>query len=377
MAVQNGSTTERGEDSTSVGSERTAWVKENTLARTGKTATGVDGRPEGPIPAKGGAILMDSGSADGVTWLWQSQQPCDDDLQVSSWVHKELERLMMTTKREDGANARRTGSSARQKERPPKLGKQPAPMGSSNPPPLRSWVQSPIRTPPLMEAPPVKPFKPPKPKAKDSIKGTRSTVVLETTFVKGRRLWHPNGLGQIWQLAQVIEDCNNLVKLTGLDQLMVTTQLLDDKNMPIKSLKDPNGLRNTKPMLFSIDKAQEGEKGLLHRGNLVQTTGDQFERWNHLVRKEKSVYHTLNMRSLEVTKKCLVAEGWSPTFLTKQIQDALERAGHDSSQVGAIFQVLHTRESPPTYFRTNKFITAFQEIFYVYGVAKYQEANPG
>ncbi|PON80789.1 ATPase, V0 complex, subunit 116kDa [Parasponia andersonii] len=126
------------------------------------------------------------------------------------------------------------------------------------------------------------------------------------------------------------------------------------------------------------------DAGLLHRGNLLQTIGDQFERWNLLVRKEKSIYHSLNMLSLDVTKKCLVAEGWSPIFATKQaifffpIQDALERAAYDSnSQVGAIFQVLHTKESPPTYFRTNKFTTAFQEIVDAYGVAKYQEANPG
>ena len=36
-------------------------------------------------------------------------------------------------------------------------------------------------------------------------------------------------------------------------------------------------------------------------------------------RKEKSIYHTLNMLSLDVTKKCLVAEGWSPVFGTKQV----------------------------------------------------------
>lgn len=120
------------------------------------------------------------------------------------------------------------------------------------------------------------------------------------------------------------------------------------------------------------------DAGLLHRGNLLQTIGDQFEQWNLLVKKEKSIYHTLNMLSLDVTKKCLVGEGWSPVFATKQIQDALERAAFDSnSQVGAIFQVLHTKESPPTYFRTNKFTSAFQEIVDAYGVAKYREANPG
>ncbi|GLT86177.1 hypothetical protein SLE2022_043330 [Rubroshorea leprosula] len=120
------------------------------------------------------------------------------------------------------------------------------------------------------------------------------------------------------------------------------------------------------------------DAGLIHHENLLRTISDQFEQWNLTVRKEKSIYHTLNMLSLDVTKKCLVAEGWSPVFASKQIQDALHRAACDSnSQVGSIFQVLHTKESPPTYFRTNKFTSPFQEIVDAYGVAKYQEANPG
>jgi hypothetical protein len=36
-------------------------------------------------------------------------------------------------------------------------------------------------------------------------------------------------------------------------------------------------------------------------------------------RKEKSIYHTMNMLSLDVTKKCLVAEGWSPVFATNLV----------------------------------------------------------
>ncbi|WZZ47654.1 hypothetical protein YC2023_043913 [Brassica napus] len=83
------------------------------------------------------------------------------------------------------------------------------------------------------------------------------------------------------------------------------------------------------------------------------------------------------MLSLDVTNKCLVGEGWSPMFAAPEIQEALQRAAVDSnSQVGSIFQVLRTKEMPPTFFRTNKFTTAFQEIVDAYGVAKYREANP-
>ncbi|PKI36579.1 hypothetical protein CRG98_043033 [Punica granatum] len=118
--------------------------------------------------------------------------------------------------------------------------------------------------------------------------------------------------------------------------------------------------------------------GLLHRANMLQTIGSQFELWNIMVKKEKYIYHVLNMLSFDVTKKCLVAEGWCPVFATSQIQKVLQRATLDcNSQVGAIFHVLHTEEFPPTYFRTNKFTNAFQEIVDAYGVAKYQEANPG
>ncbi|XVE94623.1 hypothetical protein REPUB_Repub02eG0024700 [Reevesia pubescens] len=118
--------------------------------------------------------------------------------------------------------------------------------------------------------------------------------------------------------------------------------------------------------------------GFVHQSNLLQTIAYHFEHWSLLVKKEKSIYHTLNMLSIDVTKKCLVAEGWGPVFATNKIQNVLQQATVDSnSQVGTIFHVLQTKESPPTYFHTNKFTSAFQEIVDAYGIAKYQEANPG
>ncbi|RDX71199.1 V-type proton ATPase subunit a3, partial [Mucuna pruriens] len=120
------------------------------------------------------------------------------------------------------------------------------------------------------------------------------------------------------------------------------------------------------------------DAGLLHRSTLLQTIGYHYEQWSLQLKKEKSIYHTLNMLSINVTKKCLLAEGWCPVFATSEIQKELQRATMDcNSQVEAIFQVLNTKESPPTYFCTNKFTSSFQEIVDAYGVAKYQEANPG
>ncbi|KAJ8767246.1 hypothetical protein K2173_013643 [Erythroxylum novogranatense] len=81
--------------------------------------------------------------------------------------------------------------------------------------------------------------------------------------------------------------------------------------------------------------------GLFLRNNLLQPTSNYWilRFWLIKVRKEKSIFHILNMVSLDVTKKCLVAEGWSSVFAAKQIQDALQRASFDSSsQVGTIFQ---------------------------------------
>jgi V-type H+-transporting ATPase subunit a len=38
---------------------------------------------------------------------------------------------------------------------------------------------------------------------------------------------------------------------------------------------------------------------------------------------------------------------------------------------------METKETPPTYFRLNKFTKGFQALIDAYGVATYREANPG
>ncbi|KAK6144477.1 hypothetical protein DH2020_021297 [Rehmannia glutinosa] len=110
------------------------------------------------------------------------------------------------------------------------------------------------------------------------------------------------------------------------------------------------------------------EAGLRHRDTALTSIGFQLTKWMNMVRREKAIYDTLNMLNFDVTKKCLVGEGWCPIFAKTKIQEALQRATFDSnSQVGIIFHVMDSVELPPTYFRTNHFTNAYQEIVDAYG----------
>eukprot|EP01103_Thecamoeba_quadrilineata_P002384 TRINITY_DN12348_c0_g1_i1.p1 TRINITY_DN12348_c0_g1~~TRINITY_DN12348_c0_g1_i1.p1 ORF type:complete len:868 (-),score=155.85 TRINITY_DN12348_c0_g1_i1:42-2408(-) len=102
-----------------------------------------------------------------------------------------------------------------------------------------------------------------------------------------------------------------------------------------------------------------------------------IQNWKIQVLKEKAIYHTMNMFDYDVGRKCLIAEGWCPITAIDEIQYALRRATERSGAiVPSILSVIKTNETPPTYYKTNKFTKAFQDIIDSYGVAHYQEVNP-
>ncbi|KAK8502505.1 hypothetical protein V6N12_005491 [Hibiscus sabdariffa] len=112
------------------------------------------------------------------------------------------------------------------------------------------------------------------------------------------------------------------------------------------------------------------DAGIRHQNKALTSIGYHLAQWMNMVGREKAVYDTLNMLNFDVTKKCLVGEGWCPIFAKAKIQEALHRATVDTnSQVGIIFHVMDALESPPTYFRTNHFTNAYQEIVDAYGDA--------
>lgn len=113
------------------------------------------------------------------------------------------------------------------------------------------------------------------------------------------------------------------------------------------------------------------------RAELVKVA-ESISAWADWVRKEKLVYTTMNEFQYDPSQKTLVAEGWAPTQELPSVQLALRRATEDTgAHVSSVMQVMHTKDTPPTYQRVNKFTEGFQAIIDAYGFATYQEVNPG
>uniref|UniRef100_A0A8C4NUB3 V-type proton ATPase subunit a n=1 Tax=Dicentrarchus labrax TaxID=13489 RepID=A0A8C4NUB3_DICLA len=115
-----------------------------------------------------------------------------------------------------------------------------------------------------------------------------------------------------------------------------------------------------------------------HRQRVLQAASKTMRVWFIKVRKMKAIYHTLNLCNIDVTQKCLIAEVWCPVSDLDSIQFALRRGTERSgSTVPSILNRMQTKQTPPTFNKTNKFTSGFQNIVDAYGIGNYREINPG
>jgi len=119
------------------------------------------------------------------------------------------------------------------------------------------------------------------------------------------------------------------------------------------------------------------QTSVTHRNDKLRGLSRQLGVWRTFVMKRKAVYRVLNMWNYDITRKCLIAEGWCPVSLFEETQRAARTgATLSGAQVPSIVNVIDTDEKPPTYFKINKFTSAFQGIVDGYGVPRYGEINP-
>ncbi|KAI8870578.1 V0/A0 complex, 116-kDa subunit of ATPase [Ramicandelaber brevisporus] len=114
------------------------------------------------------------------------------------------------------------------------------------------------------------------------------------------------------------------------------------------------------------------------RDTELSRIADNISGWMSAVKKEKLIYHTMNkFRQHEGGHRSLFAEGWCPIRSLSEVQSTLNFATMQAgSSQPAVMRTLSTKMEPPTFHRTNKFTSAFQELVNAYGVAKYREVNP-
>jgi V-type H+-transporting ATPase subunit a len=128
-------------------------------------------------------------------------------------------------------------------------------------------------------------------------------------------------------------------------------------------------LSDVNSVLYSTNQARRAE---------LAQVADQYTTWITIVKKQKAVYHTMNMCDYDSKRRCLFAEGWCPTNRISSVQSALRAATeYVNSTAPIIVNEVVTKLEPPTYHRVNKFTEAFQDIVDAYGIARYGEVNPG
>eukprot|EP01040_Poterioochromonas_malhamensis_P002388 gene2388-2535_t len=103
-----------------------------------------------------------------------------------------------------------------------------------------------------------------------------------------------------------------------------------------------------------------------------------LEEWLWNTRREKGVYHTLNLFKNDVAGNLLRGRGWILSSQLNRARAVIKRAQTSMNLVptAMLEKVPESWPTPPTHFNTNKYTWAFQEFVNTYGVPRYREANP-
>lgn len=115
-----------------------------------------------------------------------------------------------------------------------------------------------------------------------------------------------------------------------------------------------------------------------HRHNSLLHVAKELPNWLIMIRKMKAVYYTLNLFSTDTSQKCLIGECWVPINDLSKLQQILtEESDASGATIKSFLNVIQPEDKmPPTFNRTNKFTSGFQNLIDAYGTSSYREVNP-
>lgn len=120
---------------------------------------------------------------------------------------------------------------------------------------------------------------------------------------------------------------------------------------------------------------EELRKYLVSINRVENTDASALIIYKWFVIREKALYENLN--KLKMGDSLLVGLFWCPVSQTRSILDEVQKIKENRNISGP---QMWKREGhgivPPSYFKTNDFTLAFQEIINTYGVPTYKEVNP-
>lgn len=92
------------------------------------------------------------------------------------------------------------------------------------------------------------------------------------------------------------------------------------------------------------------------RQRVLVSVAKDLPKWIIIVKKIKAIYHTMNLFSMDLSRKALIGECWIPTNDLHLVQKALSDGNAAvGSTVPSFMNVVKTAENPPTFNRTNRF----------------------
>ena len=114
------------------------------------------------------------------------------------------------------------------------------------------------------------------------------------------------------------------------------------------------------------------------RRSLLQGVASELALWDEKIRREKAVYHHLNMLNYDTSNSLFIADVWTPTYAIPDVRASLNvgRARAQAQVPSVLEERSFGKNTPPTHFKLNRFTQVFHGIVESYGVACYQEVNP-